>query len=239
MSSLIPFLRPLPAVLLSGLLACTLPAPANATVYTDLQLSALPADSALLLPGDAGDPNLTITELDASGAGTMAGSDLFGYQGLWLGASGVDGRYRFAFSQPVASLRISFIALTALTSDGLVSAETLTGFATDQPSRISFVSADGSAIWDGASVTPLGEDGRGSLLFLAQGAGFSSLQFGHLQPEPLNGLVLDRIEYGRFVPEPSTALLGLAGLLFLLLRLRKAPLVQGACGSQSCAVVSR
>jgi len=247
MRPLIPRLQALPAtrlrapaVLSACVLACALAAPAGATVYSALQLSALPADSAqLLLPGDAGEPSLTITELGVNGLGTMTGSGLFGYPGLWLGAAGLDGHYSFAFSQPVASLRISFVALSAFESDGQASAETITGFATDQPSGISFISADGSARWDGVRVTPLGDDGRGVLWVQSVGAGFTFLQFAHLQPEPLNGFVLDRIEYGRFVPEPSAANLALAGLLLLLFRLKKAPRIQGACASQSCAFVSR
>lgn len=218
----------------ASLLAFALAAPARATVFTDLQLSQLPADSAqFVLPGDAGEAALTITELGANGVGTMSGSDLFGYQGLWLGAPGEGGRYSFGFSQPVGSVRISFIALTALGVNGEDGLETLGGFVTNQPSLIGFSSADASAGWDGATVTPLGEDGRWVLLFRAQGASFTVLSFDHQQPVPLNGFVIDRIEYSPHVPEPSTQLLSLAGLLYLLIRLKKRPPVQGDLASQS------
>lgn len=228
------------AAAVAGLLALALAAPAQATVFTDLQLSQLPADSAqYVLPGDAGEATLTVTELAANGVGTMSGSDLFGYQGLWLGGPGQGGGYRLGFSLPVASLRISFIALTALGANGEDGRETLGGFITDQPSLISFSSADASAGWDGATVTPLGEDGRGVLLFQAQGASFMVLSFDHSQAVPLNGVVINRIEYGPYVPEPATSLLSFAGLLYLLIRLKKRPPVQGALASQSCSFVSR
>ena len=39
--------------------------------------------------------------------------------------------------------------------------------------------------------------------------------------------------YSAYVPEPSTQLLSLAGLLYLLIRLKKRPLIQGDLASQS------
>lgn len=226
--------RRVKAIIAAGLLAGLLSATAQATVFTDLQLSQLPANSAqFVLPGDAGEAALTITELAANDPGSMTGSDLFGYQGLWLGGPGEGGRYSLGFSQPVGSLRISFIALTARGVNGEDGLETLGGFVTDQPSLIGFSSADASAGWDGATVTPLGEDGRGILLVQAPGAGFMVLSFDHSQSVPLNGFVIDRIEYSAYVPEPSTQLLSLAGLLYLLIRLKKRPLIQGDLASQS------
>ena len=80
------------AITLAVALATLLPASAQATLLTDLQLSQVPADSAQLsFASSAGEADLTLTELSAQGAqgaGTMAGSDQFGYLGLWLGAAG-------------------------------------------------------------------------------------------------------------------------------------------------------
>ena len=223
-----------------GLLAGLGATPALATIYTDLQLAQLPADSVqYTLPGDAGEATLTISEIGASGLGTMRGSDLFGFQGLWLGSPGLDGSYRLSFNRPVAGLRLSFIALTALGLNGEDGIETLGSFVTDQASLISFSSANASSGWDGATVTPLDEDGRGALLFQAQGALITSLRFDHLQPVPLNGFVINRIEYSHFLPEPSTAWMGLAGLLALLFRLNQRPPVRAGFGTQWFDFVSR
>lgn len=218
----------------AGLLACALATSAQATVFTDLQLAQLPADSAqFVLPGDAGEPTLTITEEGANGFGTMSGSDLFGYQGLWLGAPGQDGSYSLRFSDAVGSLRISFIALTAQGPNGEDGTETLGNFVTDLPSVISLSSADASVSWDGATVTPLDEDGRGVLLWQAAAAGFTSLHFDHRQPVPLNGFVVTGVAYSPFLPEPTTLLMSISGLVFLLIRLKKRPLIQGDLSSQS------
>lgn len=217
-----------PANLAAGLLALVLSAAAQATVYTDLQLSQLPADSAqFVLPGDAGEATLTITELGAAGTGTMTGSDFFGYQGLWLGSAGTSGGYTFSFSQAVGRLSISFIALSAQGVNGEDGIETLAGFHTDNAIQISFSSPSGSAAWDGSAVTPLDEDGRGVLQFQALAAGFTQLQFEHLQPLPLNGFVINRIEYSAAVPEPSMVLLSLAGALALLGWRRRTPSFTG------------
>lgn len=222
--------RPVSASLLAWAMATT----AQATVFTDLQLSQLPADSAqFVLPGDAGEPTLTITELGAIGPGTMGGSDLFGYQGLWLGAPGQGGSYSWGFSQAVGSLSISFIALTSQGVNGVDGIETLGNIVTDQPSVFSLSSANGSVSWDGATVTPLDDDGRGSLLWQAPGAGFTSLRFDHRQPVPLNGFVVTGVVYSPFLPEPTTLLMSISGLLFLLIRLSKRPPVQGGLLSQS------
>lgn len=232
--------RAFAAVMAVAASVLALAAPAQATVFTDVELSQLPPDSAqFVLPGAAGEPTLTITELDANGLGTMTGSDIFGYQGLWLGAPGVDGRYGFGFSQPVGSLRVSFIALTAQGAHGEDGLETLGNFVTDQPVMVSFSSANASAGWDGATVTPLGDDGRGTLLFQAQGVGFTMLRFDHLQPLPLNGFVVVGIAYSPFLPEPSTLLMGVSGLLVLLIRLKRRPRIRGVSAAQWCAVVSR
>lgn len=221
------------AITLAVALATLLPASAQATLLTDLQLSEVPADSAQLsFAGSAGEADLTLTELSAQGAqgaGSMAGSDQFGYLGLWLGSTGADGAYSMAFSQPVTVLVLSFIALTALGPNGQDGVETLGGFATNTGSQISFDSPLGNAAWDGQWLTPLDEDGRASLHFLAQGPGFTLLRFVHRQPVPLNGFVINRIQYASATPEPSTVLLAAAGGLFLLLaRRRRPPAITGS-----------
>lgn len=226
--------RPGPQLFAASVLACALAGSVHATVFTDVQLSQLPADSAqYVLPGDAGEPTLTITELGANGNGTMSGSDLFGYQGLWLGAPGQGGSYSLGFSQAVGSLRVSFIALTAQGVNGEDGIETLGNFVTNLPSVISLSSANSSLGWDGTTVTPLDEDGRGVLKWQAPGAGFTLLSFDHRQPLPLNGWVVTGISYSPFLPEPTTLLMSISGLLFLLIRLTKRPPIQGVLLSQS------
>lgn len=225
---------PGPRLFAASLLACAICASAQATVFTDVQLSLLPANSVqFVLTGDAGEPTLTITELGANGPGTMSGTELFGYQGLWLGAAGQGASYSLGFSQAVTSLSITFIALTAKGVNGEDGIETLGHFVTDLPSVISLTSANGSVAWDGATVTPLDEDGRGVLQWQAPGAGFTLLSFEHLQPVPLNGFVVTGITYSPFLPEPTTLLMSISGLLFLLIRLTKRPPIQGVLLSQS------
>jgi uncharacterized protein (DUF1800 family) len=154
---------------------------------------------------------LTISDV---GAASMLGSTLYGFEGLWLGSDGTGGRYNFAFSAPVSSLSFSFIALTDL---GAGLTETLTSFVSNLATTASFSSADGSAAWNGGTLTPLQEDSRAVLSFIGTTpSGFSSIRFDHVQPDQLQGLVLTRVDYTLApVPEPGAALLMGLGLLVL------------------------
>ena len=183
---------------------------AQAATFSDLILSILPPDSgtAVFTTPDAPGTVLTVQETTTQ---TMAGSDLFGYQGLWLGSDGTGGRYTFSFNTAIQSIALSFIGLTAFAPSPI---ETLGGFVSSAPSVGVLSAADGTLSWAAGVLTPLEEDSHGVLTFTAIGAaGFSSIRFDHVQPDQLQGFVIDRIEVALVaVPEPASALLWAAGL---------------------------
>jgi hypothetical protein len=177
---------------------------AQAVTVTAAELGAVAENSA-----NASFDVLTIAEL--GGSSTLKGSDLFGFEGLWVGSDDTGGSYRLTFSVPVISLSFQFLALTAFTGGP---AETLSGFTTDSATSVNFSSADGSASWNGSTITPLEEDSRGTLTFSSLG-GFLSLTFTHIQPDALSGFIVNQIDYTTAapIPEPSPAALLAAGLL--------------------------
>ncbi len=196
-----------------------LPAAAHAAEISTTQLSQVLPDSASASFASAQAPDwvVTVSEL---GAATLTGSDMFGYEGLWLGSAGQGGDYRVQFSQPVSAFTLSFLALSNLGPDG---AESLGAFATSTASSALFSSPDGSAAWDGSTISALEEDSRGALTFTALlPAGFTSLVFSHVQPAQLNGVVIDRLVFEPgLVPEPAAAWLWLGGLAGLAWRARR------------------
>lgn len=202
--------------------ACTLAAAALLLLAGQSALAAVQVIPVAQLSGVAPDSGqaqfdtaagrLTLTEADTA---TMTGSDLFGFEGLWLGSSGVDGRYTLSFSRPLASLSLDFIALSALAGEGT---ETLGSFVTDAPVSVQVRSADGSVSWLGGAVVPSEEDGRATLTLSALGgSGFTQWRFVHSQPVNLAGFVVQSIalETLSAVPEPATATLWLLGALAL------------------------
>ena len=206
-------------VALVALPGALLPLTVDAVTLAGAQLAALAPGSASASFSSPDLPALVLTVTDTTGA-TMQGSDLDSYEGLWLGSQGNGGRYTLGFNQPLQSLTVSFIALTALPPDA---AESLLAFEGDRALSVRFASADGSAAWDGRTLSPLEEDSRATLQFNAlDGAGFSSLSFVHLQPAPLQGVVVDRIDFlPALVPESSSALMLLLGGAALALQARR------------------
>ncbi len=197
---------------------------AQAATFSDLILSLLPPNSgtAVYTTPDAPGTVLTVQETSTQ---TMAGSDLFGYSGLWLGSDGTGGRYTFSFNAPIQSIALSFVGLTAFAPNPF---ESLTGFVSSVPSVGVLSAADGTLSWAAGVLRPLEEDSHGVLTFTANGAaGFSSIRFDHLQPDQLQGFVIDRIDITpSAVPEPSAALLWAAGLgcMVWLMWRRRSPL---------------
>jgi hypothetical protein len=174
----------------------------QAVTVDSTQLSLVPADSA-----SAVFDVLTIAEL--GGTSTLKGFQEFGFEGLSIGSDQTGGNYRLSFSAPVLSLSFQFLALSAETGGPV---ESLGSFVTDSSTTASFSSADGSATWNGSTVTPLELDGRGTISFTSLG-GFLSLTFSHLQADALNGFIINQIDYTLApVPEPKSAALLLAGL---------------------------
>jgi hypothetical protein len=186
---------------------------AQAITVTSAQLGTVAENSA-----SANFDVLTIAELD--GTSSLRGSELFGFEGLWVGSDDTPGRYSLTFSVPVVSLTFQFIALTALSGNG---AETLSNFVTDSATSRSFSSMDSSASWNGSTITPLEEDSRGMLTFTSVG-GFLNLTFDHLQPNAFSGFIVNQIDYTTAapIPEPSTTALLAAGVLGLSLRVARA-----------------
>jgi PEP-CTERM motif len=201
------------ALALATLLMTLSVAPAHALSFIDTVLAAIAPNSGSVVYTTPQAPGLTMTVVETSTA-TMQGSDLFGYEGLWLGSDGTGGRYSFSFNQPVRSISFWFIALTSFAGGPL---ETLTSFVPSASATAGFVSVDLSATWNGSTLTPLEEDSRGVLTFTSVGlAGFNSIRFDHLQPEQLQGFVIEQIDFTTApVPEPAAALLFAAGLLGL------------------------
>ena len=188
-----------------------LPQVASGAQISEAQLSAVPVGSSSASFDVAGMPGLVLTVTELAGA-TMQGSDLAGYVGLWLGAEGGGGTYQFALSQPVIQVSLSFVALTTY---GAGETESLSGLTSDQPTSIVLVSPDGSASLDGGMLTPLAEDSRGSLQWVASiPPGFSQFGFAHNQPVPLQGWVIQQISLTP-VPEPAPLALLLGGGLAL------------------------
>jgi uncharacterized protein (DUF1800 family) len=183
---------------------------AQAATFSDLILSLLPPNSgtAVYTTPDAPGTVLTVQETSTQ---TMVGSDLFGYSGLWLGSDGTGGRYTFSFNTPIQSIALSFVGLTAFAPSPF---ESLTGFVSSAPSVGTLSASDGTLSWAAGVLRPLEEDSHGVLTFTAIGAaGFNSIRFDHVQPEQLQGFVIDRIDVTlSAVPEPSAALLWAAGL---------------------------
>ena len=204
-------------VALVALPGALLPLTVDAVTLAGAQLAALAPGSASASFSSPDLPALVLTVTETTGA-TMQGSALDSYEGLWLGSQGNGGRYTLGFNQPLQSLTVSFIALTALPPDA---AESLLAFEGDRALSVRFASADGSAAWDGRTLSPLEEDSRATLQFSAlDGAGFSRLSFSHLQPLPnLQGLVIDRIEFSALpVQEPPAGLMLALGGMAVVLR---------------------
>lgn len=191
---------------------------AQAAVFDSGTLANLPTLSASASFVAIDNPGLQMTVLE-TGTATLAGSDLFGYEGLWVGSDGTGGRYTFSFNLPVSSISFSFIALTAF-SGGPV--EVLNTFLASTPTTAVLSAADGTTSWNGAVLTPLEEDAHGVLtLTAAPGSSFSSIRFDHVQPAALQGFVIDRVTaVTATVPEPPQAIL-LAGGLLALWRLQR------------------
>jgi hypothetical protein len=211
--------RPVWAVAVSALaLSCGLLAPsAQAATFVDTVLSNVLGNVGLASFTTPDTPGLVMTVTETSTA-TMTGSNLFDYEGLWLGSDGTGGRYTFSFNQPISSISFSFIALTALAGGP---AETLNTFVSSAPTLSVFSSPDSSATWASGTLTPVEEDSRGVLTFTATAALFNSIRFDHLQGAQLQGFVLERVDVNLApVPEPQAAWLFGAGLLALLARWR-------------------
>ena len=186
------------------------------------QMSAVLPDTASASFASPQAPGVLVTVAE-SGTATMAGSDLFGYVGLWLGAAGNGGGYSVQFSQPVSRFSLSFVALTAL---GGGDEEWLQSFNTDGPTTVLLSSPDGSAAWDGSRLRGLDEDSRGVLTFSAAlASGFSLISFSHVQTLPLNGFVISQLGFDlmSLVPEPAAWLLWAGGLAGLGWRARRWP----------------
>lgn len=198
--------------------AASFPSPSPAASFSSTVLGALAANSGVANYTTPDAPGAVMTVLE-TGTATMTGSDLFGFEGLWLGSDGTGGRYGFSFNTPIQSIAFSFIALTDF-GGGL--AETLTSFVSSAATVPAFLSADGSASWNGITLSPLQEDSRALLTFSTSApAGFSSIRFDHLQADQLQGVVIDRIDFtAATVPEPASVLMLAAGLLCLR-RLRR------------------
>lgn len=206
-------LRPPAAPTLAALCAasCVALQPALAATFHAGSLSGVPANSgtATLATTDWPGFVLTLKELSTS---TMTGSDLFGYEGLWVGSDGTGGQYTLQFSAPVASVAFSFLALTAF-ADGPT--ETLTSFVASAAVNSGLTAADATATWNGVTLTPVEEDSHGLLTFTARAPeGITSLRFDHVQPGQLQGFVVNRIDVTpAAVPEPAAAWLMTLGLL--------------------------
>lgn len=202
----------LPACLLA--FACTAQ-PATAASIADTELATVAPGSASASFDVAGWPDQTLTIRQLDGA-TMQGTDMFGYTGLWLGEAGDSSGYQISLRQPVQRLALSFVALTTLGDDAQ---EWLSDLTTDQPVTISLQSLDASAAWDGSTLAPLEEDGRGQLqLEAGSPQGFSRLSFTHWQAVPLQGWVLQQVDLVPLagpVPEPASGALLAAGGLAL------------------------
>lgn len=192
---------------------------AQAASFIDTVLGNIPANSGSVSYTTPDAPGTTMTVVE-SGTSTMTGSDLFEYEGLWLGSDGTGGRYTFSFNTPISAISFSFIALTTF-GGGLQ--ETLAGFVTSTATTAVLSGAGGTATWNGSTLTPLEEDSRGVLTFTATlPVGFSSIRFDHLQPAQLQGFIVERIDFTvTEVPEPAPAVLMAAGLLAAMWRLRR------------------
>lgn len=213
--------RPLQAVLL-GMAAALLAHAAHAAQISEGQLAAVPMASGSASFVVDGVPGLVLTVTEQTGT-TMQGSDLADSAGLWLGAEGGGGRYQFALSAPVTQVSLRFVALTTLGPDGI---ESLTALTSDRPTRIQLDSFDASVVWDGNTVTPLAEDGRGGLQWVATTPeGFSLFGFDHHQPVMLQGWVIQQIGLTPLspVPEPAPAALLMGGGLALWVLRRRLP----------------
>lgn len=189
-------------------------ATAQAVTLTDVVLAAIPANSGSVNYTVPSAPGVVLNVVE-TGTATMLGSTLFEYEGLWIGADGTGGRYTLNFNQPVASLSLSFIALTSFAGGPV---ETLTTFVSSAATSTTFSSSDSSATWSGGVLTPLDEDSRGRLTFTSVlAAGFTSLRFDHVQGANLQGVVIEQIDYtlAAAVPEPATAFSLGAGLLLI------------------------
>lgn len=236
-----PFKRGLQALGLAArlALACAVPGAATAAVVSGEQMSAVLPGTGSATFAAALAPGLLVTVAEANTA-TMTGSGLFGFVGLWLGSAGNGGDYSVRFNRPVSRFSLSFVALTPPLGGG--SPEWLQSFNTDAASTVLLSSPDASVAWDGRRLTALDEDSRAVLTFTAaQAAGFSQLRFSHGQPQPLNGIVIDRLEFepNALVPEPASALLcafGLAGLLWPGPALQRARCDQSGQRSQQICV---
>lgn len=222
-----------------ALMAAAQLASAAPQVITAAQLALVPADSAQA-QFDTAAGWLRISEQISA---TMAGSDLFGYEGLWLGSAGNAGHYTLRSQQALAWLSLDLIALTALADEGT---ETLSNFSADAPFSVQADSPDGSVALVAGVLAPTEEDGRATLTFSGLDAsGFAIASFRHDQPVPLQGFVVQRIRFEAVsaVPEPaSTALwlLGAAALAGLRWRVHgSAPTAPGARGMDGLFVSDR
>lgn len=189
------------------------------------QLAQVPADSAQAQFDTAAGWLRISEQISAS----MVGSELFGYEGLWLGSAGNPGFYTLHSQQALAWLSLDLIALSALAEEGT---ETLSNFSADAPFSVQADSPDGSAVLNVGILVPNSEDGRATLRFAALGtAGFNTLSFRHSQPAPLQGFVVQqfRFEAVSAVPEPAPALLWLLAAAAWLGRRRP------ACGAAARA----
>lgn len=206
---------------------------------TAAQLALVPADSAQA-QFDTAAGWLRISEQISS---SMAGSDLFGFEGLWLGSAGNAGHYTLHSQQALAWLSLDLIALSAVVDEGT---ETLTNFSANAPIDLGASSPDGSAGLVGGVLVPTEEDGRATLTFSALDAsGFAIVSFRHDQPVPLQGFVVQRIRFETVsvVPEPASAALWLLGAAALAGRRwhgrRSAPTAPGARGVDGQSVSDR
>lgn len=206
-------LRPsaLPALAALCAASCVVLQPVQAATFNAGTLAGVAANTgtATLVTADWPGFVLTLKELSTS---TLAGSDLFGYEGLWVGSDGTGGQYTLQFSAPVTSVSFSFLALTAF-AEGPT--ETLTSFVASAAVNSGLTAADGTATWNGVTLTPVEEDSHGLLTFTARApAGITSLRFDHVQPGQLQGFVVNRIDVTpAAVPEPAAAWLMTLGLL--------------------------
>jgi acyl-CoA hydrolase len=204
------------------LLSCVFGAclPANAFTLTDVILQTLPANVGSVNFSTPASPGTVMTVTETTTA-TMRGSAEVGYEGLWLGSDQTGGRYTFAFNRPVSSVTFSIVALTAFFGGG---AEALNTFVSNNPTTATFTSADGSANWNGTVLTAIEEDSRALLTFSTTApAGFSSIRFDHVQPEAMQGFVIDQVDFLlAAIPEPTTALLFTLGLIGIASLVRRA-----------------
>jgi hypothetical protein len=77
---------------------------AHAVTLIDTVLAAIPTNVGSATYTTPQAPGVTLT-VQETGSATMLGSDLFEYEGLWLGADGTGGRYTFAFNTPANAVK--------------------------------------------------------------------------------------------------------------------------------------